>query len=148
MNRSVSMMERLAFNYSRKSTPLQVLDRILNTPKVKVVNTDVELFSFKIKEIESLVTNKLTTKYKEKFESVTTHLRQLRQSFEVCFFCMAVFDFFSNSERNISVVPWSSFYVFKDILCTKQPFSDIFFQNRCSRPATLLKRDSNTGVFL
>ena len=52
-----------------------MLDRILNTPKVKVVNTDMELFSFKIKEIESLVTNKLTTKYKEKFESITTHLR-------------------------------------------------------------------------
>ena len=28
---------------------------------------------------------------------------------------------FSNSEINISVAPWSSFYTFKEILCTKQP---------------------------
>ena len=32
----------------------------------------------------------------------------------------------SNSEISISVAPWSSFYVFKDILCTKQPFADVF----------------------
>ena len=33
---------------------------------------------------------------------------------------------FLNSEINFSVAPWSSFYVFKDILYTKQPFTDIF----------------------
>ena len=33
---------------------------------------------------------------------------------------------FSNSEINISVAFWSSFYAFKDILCTKQPFADVF----------------------
>ena len=36
---------------------------------------------------------------------------------------------FSNSEINISVAPWSSFYAFKDILCTNQAW-----------PATLLKK--------
>ena len=33
---------------------------------------------------------------------------------------------FSNSEINISVAPWSSFYAFRGILCTKQPFADVF----------------------
>ena len=57
---------------------------------------------------------------------------------------------FSNSEINISVVPWSSFYVFKDILCTRQPFADVFKIGvlKPCRPSTLLKRDSNTGVFM
>ena len=57
---------------------------------------------------------------------------------------------FSDSEINISVVaPWSSFYVFKEILCTKQPFADVFKIDvlKIWRPSTLLKRDSNT-VFL
>ena len=57
---------------------------------------------------------------------------------------------FSNSELNISVAPWSSFYVFKDTLSTKQPIADVFEIHVCKiwRPSTLLKRDSNTGALL
>ena len=56
---------------------------------------------------------------------------------------------FSNCKINISVAPWSSFYAFKDILCTKQPSADVFKINvlKIWKPSTLLKRDSNTGVF-
>ena len=56
---------------------------------------------------------------------------------------------FSNSKINISVAPWSSFYAFKDILCTKQPFADVFKIDvlKIWKRSTLLKRDCDTGVF-
>ena len=62
----------------------------------------------------------------EKFELITN----LRQSFETCFFRIAVLrhyialqrlSLFSNSEISIYVAPQSSFYTFKEILCSKQP---------------------------
>ena len=57
---------------------------------------------------------------------------------KLAFFCITVFVYFGhysaktslilefwNKGINISVAPWSS-YVFQDILCTKQPFADVF----------------------
>ena len=80
-----------------------------------------------------------------------------------CFYAKSLFDnthisditlqrlfLISNSEISISVAPWSRFYVFKDILCTKQPFADVFNIGvfMTWKPSTLVKRESNTGVFL
>ena len=45
---------------------------------------------------------------------------------------------FSNSEINISVAPWSSFYTFKEILCTKQPLRN--------NPEVFCKKRSRVSV--
>ena len=57
--------------------------------------------------------------------------------------------FFASPFLYISVAPWSSFYALKTS-CTKQLFADVFKIDVLMiwRPSTLLKRDSNTGVFL
>ena len=94
----------------------------------------MELFSFKIKEIESILTNKLTIG-KIYINYHTSHIIQAifwNFLFSHCSFCIfwtlhcKDFPYSWILKLNFSVAPWSSFYVFKDILYTKQPFTDIF----------------------
>ena len=73
-----------------------MLGWILNTPLVKVVRTQIwTLFSFKIKEIESVLTNKQRIA-KKKIALITSHLKYFRKSFETCFAHITVFVYFGD----------------------------------------------------
>ena len=106
---------------------------LLNTPLVKVVRTKIWNWStFKIKEIESLPTNKQTNKKIIGKFWINYHSSQIIQEifWNLLFFAFSHRGFCifrtlhskrwlsscSNSEITISVPPWSSFLVFKEIL--------------------------------
>ena len=109
-----------------------MFDWILNTPLVKVVKTQIRNIFFQI--IQAIFWNLLF------FASPFLYISDIT---------LQRLSLFSNSEINISVAPWSSFYALKTS-CTKQLFADVFKIDVLMiwRPSTLLKRDSNTGVFL
>ena len=120
--------------------------------------TDMELFSFKIKDIESILIKidkqtigKSWINYRssQKIQVIIWNSLFFGSLFlYISDITLQRLSLFLSSETNISLVLWSSFYVFKD--CTKQPFADLFkiWVLKTWRPSTLFKRDSNTSVFL
>ena len=113
----------------------------------------MELFSFKIKEIESLLTNK-TDKQNNRKNLNNYHSSQIIQAI----FWNLLFVYFRYYIAKTSLILefWNKHFscalvkFFKDILCTKQPFADIFkiYVLKTWRPSTLFKRDSNVFMWM